>query len=206
MYVLCMYVWYLELSRKPRHVAQQMRYQNVDLRNGHCLGTLSSVCDINERAARENAKISSAQSKNAREHWQQPRVRKVARFSISLNLELLFCEIFDCKEWVVLVCLNSICTAACADKRNFSTSTNFEGIKTVQTVSNIGRHYMISSAIRKIKKGKQFVRTFWKFCSACGLKICSVNLDRETTFLTLQQPTLSSEDNATNEVPKCRSQ
>ena len=43
---VCGYVWYLELSREPRHVAQQMRYQNVDLRNGHCLGTLSSVCDI----------------------------------------------------------------------------------------------------------------------------------------------------------------
>ena len=26
------------------------------------------------------------------------RVRKVARFSIFLNSELLFCEIFDCKE------------------------------------------------------------------------------------------------------------
>ena len=27
-----MYVWYLELSREPRHVAQQTRYQNVGLR------------------------------------------------------------------------------------------------------------------------------------------------------------------------------
>ena len=44
---------------------------------------------------------------------------------------------------------------------------------------------MISFAIRKIEKGKQFVRTFWKFCSACGVNICSVNLDSETTFLTL---------------------
>ena len=34
------YVWYLELSREPKHVAQQMRYQNVDLSNGHCLGTI----------------------------------------------------------------------------------------------------------------------------------------------------------------------
>ena len=33
------YVWYLELSRDLKHVAQQMRYQNVDLSNGHCLGT-----------------------------------------------------------------------------------------------------------------------------------------------------------------------
>ena len=41
-----MYVWYLELSREPRHVAQQTRYQNVGLRNGHCLGTVSSGCDF----------------------------------------------------------------------------------------------------------------------------------------------------------------
>ena len=43
---VCGYVWYLELSRKPRHVAQQTRYQNVGLRNGHCLGTVSSGCDF----------------------------------------------------------------------------------------------------------------------------------------------------------------
>ena len=40
------YVWYLELSREPRHVAQQTRIQNVGLRNGHCLGTISSGCDF----------------------------------------------------------------------------------------------------------------------------------------------------------------
>ena len=34
------YVRYLELSREPKHVAQQMRYQNVDLSNGHCLSTI----------------------------------------------------------------------------------------------------------------------------------------------------------------------
>ena len=33
-------VRYLELSREPKHVAQQMRYQNVDLSSGHCLGTI----------------------------------------------------------------------------------------------------------------------------------------------------------------------
>ena len=33
------YVWYLELSREPKHVAQEMRYQNLDLSNGHCLGS-----------------------------------------------------------------------------------------------------------------------------------------------------------------------
>ena len=45
MYV-CMWVWYLELSREPRHVAQQTRYQNVGLGNGHCLGTISPGCDF----------------------------------------------------------------------------------------------------------------------------------------------------------------
>ena len=34
------YVRYLELSREPKHVAQQMRYQSVDLSNGYCLGTI----------------------------------------------------------------------------------------------------------------------------------------------------------------------
>ena len=43
---VCGWVWYLELSREPRHVAQQMRYQNVGLGNGHCLGTISSGFDF----------------------------------------------------------------------------------------------------------------------------------------------------------------
>ena len=34
------YVWYLELSCEPKDAAQQVRYQNVDLSNGHCLGTI----------------------------------------------------------------------------------------------------------------------------------------------------------------------
>ena len=34
------YVWYLGLYLQPRHVAQQMRYQNVGLWNGHCLTPL----------------------------------------------------------------------------------------------------------------------------------------------------------------------
>ena len=38
------YVWYLELSREPKHVPQQMRYQNVDLSNGYCLGTIIIAC------------------------------------------------------------------------------------------------------------------------------------------------------------------
>ena len=67
----------------------------------------------------------------------------------------------------------------------FSANTDFEGVRTVHTVLHVDRHYIISSAIRKIEKGKQFVRTFGRFCSACGMNICSVNLDRETTFLTL---------------------
>ena len=48
---------------------------------------------------------------------------------------------------------------------------DLEGIKTVHTVFNIGMHYMISSAIHKIGKGKQFVRTFGKFCSAYGVNM-----------------------------------
>ena len=47
---------------------------------------------------------------------------------------------------------------------------------------------MISSAIRKIEKGKQLVSTLWKFCPTYGVNIYFVNLeylDRETTFLTL---------------------
>ena len=53
MYV-CMYVWYLEFSREPRHVAQQTRYQNVGLRNGHCLGTISSECDFQRARGARN--------------------------------------------------------------------------------------------------------------------------------------------------------
>ena len=50
---------------------------------------------------------------------------------------------------------------------------------------NIGRHYKISSDIRKIDNGKRFVRTFGNFALPNGVNICSVNLDRETTCLTL---------------------
>ena len=32
--------YFVELSHKPKHVVQQMRYQNVDLSNGYCLGTI----------------------------------------------------------------------------------------------------------------------------------------------------------------------
>ena len=71
MYV-CMYVWYLEFYREPRHVAQQTRYQNVGLRNGHCLGTISSECDFQRERGARKCQNSSAQSKNAREYWQQP--------------------------------------------------------------------------------------------------------------------------------------
>ena len=39
-WLLSRHIWYLEISREPKHVAQQMRYQNVDLSNGHCLGTI----------------------------------------------------------------------------------------------------------------------------------------------------------------------
>ena len=45
------YVWYfVELPREPKHVALQMRYQNVDLSNGYCLGTIINFelksCDV----------------------------------------------------------------------------------------------------------------------------------------------------------------
>ena len=53
------------------------------------------------------------------------------------------------------------------------------------TVLKIGRHYKISSDIRKIDNGKRFVSTFGNFVLPNGVNICSVNLDRLTTFLTL---------------------
>ena len=34
----------------------------------------------------------------------------------------------------------------------FSANTDFDGVKTVHTVLHINRHYIISSAIRKIEK------------------------------------------------------
>ena len=58
-------------------------------------------------------------------------------------------------------------------------------VKKLLTVLNHDRHYRIYSAILKIEKGKQLVRTFGNFILPNGVKICSVNLDRETTFLTL---------------------
>ena len=42
---------------------------------------------------------------------------------------------------------------------------------------------MISSAIRRTEKRKQFVRTFGKLCSAYGVNICSVNLIVKPLFL-----------------------
>ena len=57
--------------------------------------------------------------------------------------------------------------------------------KNLCIVLDNGRHYMISSAIRKIEKEKQFVRTFRNFLLPNDMNICSVNLDLETTFLTL---------------------
>ena len=48
-----------------------------------------------------------------------------------------------------------------------------------KTVLKNGRHYTISSVVRK-----QLLHTFQFFCSASGVKIYYVNLDHETTFLT----------------------
>ena len=50
----------------------------------------------------------------------------------------------------------------------------------MHTVLNICRHYIISSAIRKIENGKQFVRTFGDFSLPYDVNNCCVNLDRET--------------------------
>ena len=115
----------------------------------------------------------------------------MTRFSISINFELLFCKNIHRKECKFLVCLNSICTAVCVNKHNFLLARPLRVSKNcahLHTLLNIGRHYMISSAIRKIEKRKQFVRTYiWKFSSAYGVNIFSVNLDREITFLTLLQ-------------------
>ena len=44
---------------------------------------------------------------------------------------------------------------------------------------------MIYPAIRKIEKGKVCVHIWQKKNYDYGVNICSVNLDRETTFLTL---------------------
>ena len=113
------------------------------------------------------------------------RVGKVASFSIFLNLGLLFCELFDCKEWVFLVCEASseqhLHTRWRRLMRCF-VSIDFNSVKKLLTVFEIYKHYMISSVVRKKKTVCAYIS---KFCSASGVKICSVNLDCETTFLTL---------------------
>ena len=48
----------------------------------------------------------------------------------------------------------------------------------------ISRCYMNCSANRK---SKRVCARSSKFCSVCGVKICSVNLDRENNFLTLPE-------------------
>ena len=48
----------------------------------------------------------------------------------------------------------------------------------------IDRHYTISSVVRQRKTVNAYIP---KFCSASGVKIYSVNLDHETTFITLDQ-------------------
>ena len=85
----------------------------------------------------------------------------------------------------VLVCMNGIRIAACADKHNFLPAQTLRVSKTVHIVLIIGRNYMIYSAIRKIEEGKQFVRKFDNCVLPNGMNICSVNLDRETNFLTV---------------------
>ena len=75
----------------------------------------------------------------------------------------------------------------------FSDGTDFEGIKNCAPVLNIGRHCMISSVIRKIEKGKGFLRKFGNFVLSNSVKLSSVNLDRETTCLTRPSSPVSAE-------------
>ena len=63
----------------------------------------------------------------------------MAHFPIFMNLEILFCEIFDCKELAffflsVKPSLNGICTGAGAGKHNVlhAHCTDIEGVKTVR--------------------------------------------------------------------------
>ena len=54
-----MYVWYLELTREPRHVAQQTRYQNLGLPARSLLcAQYHRRATPNQLAARETAKMS----------------------------------------------------------------------------------------------------------------------------------------------------
>ena len=81
--------------------------------------------------------------------------------------------------------LNGICTGAGAGKHNVlhAHCTDIEGVKTVRPFFfYISRCYMNCSATRK---SKIVCARSWKFYSVCGVKICSVNLDRENNFLTL---------------------
>ena len=55
----------------------------------------------------------------------------------------------------------------------------------MHTVLKNGRHYMISSDIHKMEKGKQFFCKFGNFVLPTSMRICSVNVDCETSFLTL---------------------
>ena len=66
----------------------------------------------------------------------------MAHFPIFVNLELLFCEIFDYKEWAFLSAkpsLNGICTGAGTGKHNVlhAHCTDIEGVKTVRPKKNV---------------------------------------------------------------------
>ena len=56
----------------------------------------------------------------------------------------------------------------------------------VKTVNSVKLLTGVTLFFPLFAKGKQFVHTFGN-CSASGVKICSVNLDRETTFLTIKR-------------------
>ena len=57
------------------------------------------------------------------------RVRKVACFSISLNLELLFCEIFDSKKLLFFILSEYHLHSYLRKQTQFAASTAFEGVK-----------------------------------------------------------------------------
>ena len=104
-------------------------------------------------------------------------------FSIVLNLDLLFIELFYCKEWAFLVCRaspNRICIGAGADTHDVLPAWPCESVNTVNSIKN-SRHCMISSIVRKIKTDLRTIECWF----ASGMKYFYVNLDRETTFLAL---------------------
>ena len=109
--------------------------------------------------------------------------------SIFLNLELLFCEIFTVKNAKFCFVRHRLYLHKFRRKKhNVLPARTLRAYK-LHTVLNIGWCYMICLAICN---RKTICEHILKFCSAFGGKICSVNLDRGTTFLTLDTHALTS--------------